>query len=200
MYKGVVDLCGRYSLLVEEDIAELNQIIAELNNRYHGAKEKMKTGEIFPTNAAPILMPDREDIVPELGAWGFPGFRGKGVVINARAETAAEKRMFAKSLRERRCVIPSTGFYEWAKNKDKQKYLFRVPDTPMVYMAGVWNEFEGERRFVILTTEPNVSVADVHNRMPVVLPQGQISAWLTDTDRAMGILREVPPLLQKIVV
>ena len=73
-------MCGRYSLSVDQDIQEINRIIAEVNSLYPETAMKMKTGEIFPTNLVPILMNDRDDITPALQVWGFPSFRDKGVV------------------------------------------------------------------------------------------------------------------------
>lgn len=168
----------------------------EGNGREASGKGSIENGEIYPTNTAPILM--GLSLSPEPAAWGFPGFKGSGAVINARAETAAEKRMFAESLVARRCVIPSTGFYEWKKEgREKRKYLFRIPEKKLLYMAGLYKEFQGERRYVILTTEPNSSIADVHNRMPVVLPEDMLATWVMDGDMAEQILKGVPPLLSR---
>jgi putative SOS response-associated peptidase YedK len=114
--------------------------------------------------------------------WGFDKWNNKGVIINARSETAAEKKMFAKPIAERRCIIPSTGFYEWAKThgKAKIKYQFNVPDSPMLYMAG----FYTADNFVILTRAANDSMADVHDRMPVILYKDELVSWLNDKDFA----------------
>ena len=120
----------------------------------------MKTGEIFPTDLTPVLLPYADVIVPRLMVWGFPSFRNKGVIINARSETVREKKLFASALEKRRCIIPSTGFYEW--NAEKKKFLFNMPDSGMLYMAGIYDRFDGEDRFVILTTEANV----VHGGSP----------------------------------
>ena len=193
-------MCGRYSLFVDEDIEELRAIVQEAEQRSRGAE--MKTGEIFPTNPAPVLVRNGQKSAAEILNWGFPGFSGKGVIINARAETAEEKKMFRTSLMDRRCVIPSTGFYEWKheETKTKQKYKFNLPGEPLLYMAGFWNEFEGERRFVILTTEPNESIADVHNRMPVVLTKDSIDQWISDLGKAMELLHAIPLLLVRDAV
>lgn len=70
-------------------------------------------------------------------SWGFPKWDGKGVIINAKSETASEKNI-KQSLLQRRCVIPSTGFYEWNNaGKSKEKYLFRSETSPVLYMAGI---------------------------------------------------------------
>lgn len=107
-------MCGRYSLAPDES-KEIAQIVAEVQSRFGAAS--IHTGEIFPTNAAPILLAEEQKITPKPMTWGFPSFRGKGVIINARGETALDKPMFRRSLLERRCIVPTTGFYEWDRKK-----------------------------------------------------------------------------------
>lgn len=158
-----------------------------------GAKSMIKT--IGNSTTAPILLNHNHALVPELSVWGFPGFQGKGVIINARSETAADKKTFRDSLLFRRCIIPTTGFYEWTKDKKKEKYLFTLPDSPVLYLAGFYNELKGERRFVILTTESNSSVSDIHNRMPVIITPDIKEKWVNDTDMALNYLHEEMPLL-----
>jgi len=106
--------------------------------------------------------------------------------------------MFKKCLAEKRCVIPTTGFYEW--DSAKKKYLFQLPEAPELYLAGLYNDFAGEQRFTILTTAANASIADVHNRMPLVLPKEDISPWLQNTSAAVRILNREQPMLVKFVV
>ncbi len=151
--------------------------------------------EIYPTNKAPVLVAAREQMVPALLGWGFPGFQGSKTIINARAETAAERPMFRRSLEGRRCVVPSSGFFEW--DREKQKYLFHLPGEDALYMAGIWNEFAGERRFCIVTTAANGSISDIHSRMPVVLPKARVQDWIWDRGAAEAILHTTPPLLSR---
>ena len=124
---------------------------------------------------------------------GFPNFTKKGVIINARSETAEEKRMFKTSFHERRCVIPSTGFYEW---KGKEKYHFTLPNSPTLYMAGIYNEFADENCFIILTTRANQSMKNIHDRMPVILEKNMIHDWINADDTAIHMLHQEPPILQ----
>lgn len=156
-------MCGRYILFSEPELREIREIIEEMQRKNNGT---VKTGEIFPTDKVPILIPIQGTIQPEIFGWGFPSFRGKGVIINARAETVHEKPMFRNCLATCRCVIPSTGFFEWSHGGKRVKYRFNLPKTNALYMAGLYNEFQGERRFVILTTAANSSMAEVHDRMP----------------------------------
>lgn len=188
-------MCGRYALFTEEQTEDIRNIIREVQEKQ--PENNMKSGEIFPTNTAPILKAEGSQLGADLAIWGFPKFDGKGVIINARFETAEQKKMFRESLLTRRCVIPSTGFYEWSQDERKQKYLFRLPDTTALYMAGFYNEFKGERRYVILTADANRSISDVHNRMPVVLDRSSLIDWVFDTEKALNYLHQGLPLLVK---
>lgn len=114
--------------------------------------------------------------------WGYSGYKNQ--IINARSETAAEKPMFRKSLLERRCLIPASGYYEWKRtesgSKSKQKYALYCPSRP-IYMAGLWRQEQGEALpvFVILTREAAPAIANIHDRMPVILPDGTRQDWLS---------------------
>ncbi|MCI9449375.1 MAG: SOS response-associated peptidase [Clostridiales bacterium] len=186
-------MCGRYSLFDDQDNAEIHQIMTEVNQRY--PNQPIRTGEIFPTNTVPILTADGSDLTPELLVWGFPKYTGSGVIINARAETAEEKKTFRQSLFTSRCIVPSTGFYEW--DEQKRKYLFRLPDEQTLYMAGISKEYDGIRKYVILTTAANDSMKDVHHRMPVILPRDKLQMWVTDTNAAIDYLHgDMPQLVR----
>lgn len=186
-------MCGRFTLFADEDIKEINKIIKQVE-----AKNKnIKTGEIYPTNTVPVLLFNNNTIEADTAKWGFNGFKGNNVIINARSETVKEKRMFKSCVESRRCVIPSTGFYEWKKDKNKTKYLFNVPDTKVLYMAGIYNMFENERKFVILTTGANDSMAEIHNRMPLILKSDMIEDWIKDDKAVDFILNYKEPVLKK---
>lgn len=188
-------MCGRYNFTVEES-DEIQDILEKLNAKIH--KETVKSGEIFPTDHAPILISEGNEVSPVLSGWGFPKYDGKGVIINARSETALEKKTFHDSLMNRRCIIPSTGFYEW--DSGKHKFLFRLDGTNALYMAGIYNLFAGELKYTILTTAANKSIADVHNRMPLVIPKEDIDAWLFDFRLTGDILKREPPQLIRQIV
>ncbi len=183
-------MCGRYNFTVEQS-DEILEILEKLNAKFQG--KQARQGEIFPTNLAPIMIEEEKQISPVLSVWGFPKFDQKGVIINARAETAFEKRTFRDSLMNRRCIIPSTGFYEW--DKDKKKFLFRLEDTNALYMAGLYTNYRDEMRYVILTTDANESMKEVHNRMPLVIPKKEIATWIMDDSATYDLLKKVPPQL-----
>ncbi len=188
-------MCGRYNFTVEQS-DEIREILEKLNAKFH--QSAAKTGEIFPTDQAPILMEEDKEISPALSGWGFPKFDGKGVIINARVESAFEKKTFRDSLISRRCIIPSTGFYEW--DSEKNKFLFRMEDTNALYMAGLYNVYQGEFRYVILTTDANTSMKEIHNRMPLVLPKKELKTWILDQSATADLLRSVPPQLVRQAV
>ncbi len=187
-------MCGRY-YVDDETSREIKKIVEELDKKLGNTSTKAKTGEIFPTNDAPILVAKGNKIEPDVLKWGFPNFKNKGVIINARSETAFEKPMFRTSLTSRRCIIPANGFYEWNANKDK---IYFTPQTESImYMAGIYNLYETEARFVILTTSANSSIEDVHDRMPLLLTENQIEEWVFDDMKTSTILKQTPYLLNR---
>lgn len=185
-------MCGRYNIDFEAS-KELKKVLNTLNQKYPG--NHLKQGEVFPTNEAAILIRGEDSIIPELSVWGYPKYTGKGVLINARAETAMEKKTFRESVISRRCVVPTTGFFEW--DQDKKKYLFEEPGQEVLYLAGLYQLYEGVNRFVILTTAANASMEMVHQRMPVLLQENQMEEWLHSMEAVNQILHRVPFGLNK---
>ena len=190
-------MCGRYELFYNDDNYEMNRII-ELAVSNSSAPKACTTGEIYPSNAAPIIASSGKKISPEFFVWGFPGFQKKELIINARSETAAQKPTFKQALIQRRCVVPSTGFYEWSHDSQKKKYKFNLPEQENLYMAGIWNEYDGQKHFVILTTAANRSMEPIHNRMPLILPKELIRSWINDTNMALSLLSQMPPELSVV--
>lgn len=182
-------MCGRY-YINDETAREIEKLVknAEENIR------NIKKGEVYPDAGAMILKAAKRELQLAESRWGYPKFNQKGVIFNARSETALDKKMFSASLKERRAVIPAACFYEW--NSQKQKIKFYT-EEPVLYMAGFWSVFKNEDRFVILTTAANDSMAEVHNRMPVILKAAEIEDWIFDEERYMQILRRVPERLKK---
>jgi putative SOS response-associated peptidase YedK len=109
--------------------------------------------------------------------------------INAKAETVAEKPTFRDAFKERRCIIPADGFYEWKKldPKTKQPYAIVMKDRSVFGFAGLWERWKdnasGEtiRSCAIITTTPNEVCAPIHDRMPVILEPKDYARWLGET-------------------
>ena len=187
-------MCGRY--LIDDETSSQIEI---LMHNAPGGTLGYAIGEIFPTNIAPVIT--HSGILPV--KWGFPHWKNSSVIINAKAETAEEKSMFRKALLEQRCVIPSSGYYEWAAqsgHKSKIKYLLQMPDEGILYMAGMIRAFRDASgseyfAFVILTTEASSTIAHLHNRMPVVLMHNEQNQWLNDSSYMEHVLHRTGPQL-----
>lgn len=188
-------MCGRYQFSTGE-YKEFQQIVRDAQRRSSGQHNELNfpmAGDIAPTDEAPVLVASGSKVVAEFQRWGIPGWRG-GLMINARAETVCEKPMFRRSIAAQRCVVPATGYYEW--DKEKHKYFFQIPGKPL-YLAGIFDNVEGVNCFVVLTTKPNTTVHDIHDRMPLLLSSEQIRPWLTSAQDALQLLTIVPPALVK---
>lgn len=188
-------MCGRYQFSTGE-YKEFQQIVRDAQRRSSGQHNELNfpmAGDIAPTDEAPVLVASGSKVVAEFQRWGIPGWRGD-LMINARAETVCEKPMFRRSIAAQRCVVPATGYYEW--DKEKHKYFFQIPGKPL-YLAGIFDNVEGVNCFVVLTTKPNTTVHDIHDRMPLLLSSEQIRPWLTSAQDALQLLTIVPPALVK---
>lgn len=183
-------MCGRY-YITEETKSELEKLVHDLERKINVTKF---TGDIVPSAKAPILFADENEISSKMGKWGFPGEQSKNLIINARAETARSKSMFSNCLTSGRCVIPAAGFYEW--DKSRNKFTFTGKQSNILYLAGIYRQREQEEQFVILTTQANASMERVHPRMPLVLNQNQMEAWLMQEKQTDPLLMTAPEELQ----
>jgi putative SOS response-associated peptidase YedK len=197
-------MCGRYVILTEEENIEIKEIINEINERFkteNNSKPIYKSGEIFPTDNVPIITGDgTSKKVVNLFKWGFPNFKQtSGVIINARCETLEERPTFKNIFHSKRCLVPASGFYEWKKTEDKkEKYLIRTGNQELFYMAGLYNTFKDKNGnpftgFVIITTEANEKMSEIHNRMPIIFERKDIENWL---DNKIKDLTEIKKLLK----
>lgn len=197
-------MCGRYHIESEEQLGEMMAIIEEISRKYGNTDDLsgMAKGEIFPTNIAPVISADG----PVLMKWGYSMHDSKRTIINARSETAHEKPMFSRSLSAQRVAVPTNGFYEWThpNGKTGDKYLFRLVDEEMLYLAGIYTESytpQGkERRYVILTTDANDSMNPFHDRMPVCLSRAERDLWIGDSKYTQEALRRPQPQLMPMRV
>ena len=129
--------------------------------------------------------------------WGMIPFWAKdksigNKLINAKAETIAEKPSFKKSLKHKRCLVVCDGFYEWKTINKKEKVPYRITlqDHGLFAMAGIWDSWKDEdgrliNSFAIITTTPNKLMENIHTRMPVILEQKAEKLWLGEDDPAL---------------
>lgn len=121
-------------------------------------------------------------------------------MINARAETAAEKPAYRDAFRRRRCIVPVDGFYEWQKLRaGKQPFYIHSRQGRPLALAGLWDRWSGDGRVIesctILTTSPNELIRPLHDRMPVILSADQVRQWLdprTSADALQALMRPCP--------
>lgn len=179
-------MCGRYQFTMDGLPAGLRRALAPLEPAW-------RAGDVFPTAMAPVLVAKDGKVAASVLRWGFPG--KERVLINARAETASGRPAFRDCVRRRRCAVLTTGFYEW--DASKHRYLFRMPGSEAMCLAGLYDRYGGEDCFVILTTAPNASVAAVHDRMPLALTKEQVRPWLLDDAAALELLAARPPQLER---
>ena len=146
---------------------------------------------VAPTQDVPIVRfnPETRERSLDVVRWGLiPNWAKDASVgyklINARTEGIDRKPSFRSAFKSRRCLIPADGFYEWQKTpQGKQPYMVRLKGGGLFAMAGLWENWknpEGQwvRTCTIITGEPNEVAAPIHNRMPVILDQGDYGKWL----------------------
>jgi putative SOS response-associated peptidase YedK len=172
-------MCNRFRSIHEwSEIPRRLQVRTRLNFAFNP--------NVAPTELVPVFLATREgDPEPVIARFGInlTGKDGKlrPPLLNARTD-GMKRGQFRTHLKERRCVIPAQGFYEWREEGGKQPYYFSRADGAPLMLAGIWqeSEYKGDRRiaFAILTDEPNELVADYHDRMPLALADDKIVSWL----------------------
>ncbi|OPL11813.1 MAG: hypothetical protein AVO34_08100 [Firmicutes bacterium ML8_F2] len=195
-------MCGRFALVTEKYIIEMLYDMElradfDLQPRYNIAPSQEVPGlRLAPGGSGKELVELKWGLVP---FWADDESIGNRM-INARAETAAEKPAFRDAFKKRRLLIPATGFYEWKKEGSSKRpyYIFRRDNRPFS-LAGLWERWEkGSKQletFTILTTEPNELVAALHNRMPVIISPDEYERWLdpsTLTEDLVSMLTPYP--------
>ena len=174
-------MCGRYTLRTPVDT------LAERFEIDDTPSSTAASYNVAPTQGvATVLVEDGKSKL-EMLHWGLipswaddPSIGNK--MINARAETVAEKPSFRKAFRNHRCLVLTDGFYEWQKTGNgKQPYYIRMEDGSPFAFAGLWESWQNGREIrsaTIITTEANDVVAPIHNRMPVILHPEDYDLWL----------------------
>lgn len=192
-------MCGRFTITdpVEDIIDRYTAIVAdgfEYRANYNAAPMQF-IPTIIGSDSGNRLGSLRWGLVP---SWADNDKIGNKM-INARAETLAEKPAFKRLLGSKRCIIPTSGFYEWKKvGSGKQPMRIIMKDGSLFSLAGLydtWIDPEGNKlnTCTIITTEPNSLMADIHNRMPVILRPQDETEWLDKDANKDTVLRLLRP-------
>jgi putative SOS response-associated peptidase YedK len=193
-------VCGRFTLSTPPtEIADHFGLdaVPDLEARFNVAPgQRIATVSDSRDGGRRVLSPRRWGLVP---SWAKDAKIGNRL-INARAETAAEKPSFRTALRRRRCLVPADGFYEWAGRKSpKQPYFIGLEGRALFAFAGLWERWadpEGEplESCTLLTTAAAESLRALHHRMPVIVDPSDYARWL---DPAVVEPERVLPIIER---
>jgi putative SOS response-associated peptidase YedK len=191
-------MCGRFTLTTSK------QQLAEAFAEFTPPRSISPRYNIAPSQPVAVVPNTGQNQIDSF-SWGLVPSWAKDIkignrLINARAETLAEKPSFRAAYRRRRCLVLADGFFEWRKQSDKTKvpmYIQMASQAPFAF-AGLWEEWHseyGDQLFscTIITTEPNELLASIHNRMPVILPPQTYDQWLDPAEQPASRLQ---PLLR----
>lgn len=188
-------MCGRFSLTL--DILELQEAFPwvdfgfDFKSRYN----------IAPSQYSPVV-PNNTEKKAQLFRWGLipPWAKDPKIsykMINARAETLAEKPSYRKAYQQQRCLVLADGFYEWKKEgKSKAPFFIRMKSGLPFAFAGIWEKWQAPNQeivfsFSVITTKPNSMLASIHQRMPVILPSSAYDLWLDSKIQSSDSLNKV---------
>lgn len=171
-------MCGRFMLDID---------IENVLQQYRILKIEMADyikGDIYPSENTPIIVHDKDRTLKS-AKWGFPLIEKNKLVINARSESIANKSMFKDAFNSSRCIIPASLFYEWKAEGDKKKVKHEVylKGKNSLSLGGICKftlnaQGEKELSFVIITTESNKHMKNLHPRMPLIIENNSINHWL----------------------
>lgn len=192
-------MCGRFTFTQsEETITELFQLaeVPPLSPRYN----------LAPTQLAPAVIKTSQAQNRQFKwlRWGLVPSWSKDTkigtkLINAKAETVAEKPAFRSAFKKRRCLVLADGFYEWQQqNGKKQPFYYRLQNGNPFAFAGLWEHWESEEgegieSCTIITTDANELIRPIHDRIPVILAPNDYDKWLDPEVKEPELLQ---PLLQ----
>ena len=193
-------MCGRFTLTWREKeklAAELGVNPEEINDA-----EYRPRWNIAPTDSHWLVRMRYEERTIMPAKWGLVNVWAKDAKraakqINARAETLHSSNAFREAFEKRRCIVPADGFYEWeGAGANRRPIWFHREDGGLVYLAGLYESWQPQpeqwqRTFTIVTTEPNRLLAPIHNRMPVVLPEEVVDAWLDPQEQDFEKLKQL---------
>ncbi len=190
-------MCGRYTITynIDQLLDSLDLILSgfDFEPRYNIAPSQRVT--IVSSDAPKHLQLYKWGLVP---SWAKDPKIGHKM-INARGETVAEKPSFRSAFKQRRCLIPANGFYEWQKTSTgKQPMHIHLKGGEIMTFADLWEIWKDAeerelRTFTIITTTPNTLMAPIHDRMPVIVPKDLRADWLNAALPAKDVQEFIQP-------
>ncbi len=190
-------MCGRYTLTYEE-VTELEEFLysAETDHllKNHG-ETSFANYNVAPSHHMPVACSDGDGrrMLTSMH-WGFMGWKPKPgtkpfLPINTRDDSVTEKPMWKRAFTSNRCIVPASGFYEWAGKKGNKTphYIYPIRDKFLGF-AGIYSDMtpddaEVQMSFSIITTSPNSVMKNIHDRMPVILHPSEFDDWLNPNNR-----------------
>ena len=181
-------MCGRYFL---DESPELRPFVEEMNRsplvaKFQNATVITTQGEVRPTNIVPVIASNRSGkrtVFPM--RWGFAA---QTLLINARAETAADKPLFREAWASHRCIVPASYYFEWEHFTDNSgrkrtgpKYLLQPRNSPITFLCGLYRIEASLPVFVILTRQPSADISFIHDRMPLMVGEELVADWVRPT-------------------
>lgn len=197
-------MCGRYALIQTNELAERFDID---DDEFQELADSLKPRyNVAPEQIMPVITKGEETNHLELMQWGFmppwahePRDVFKYNTFNARSEGIFDKALWRRAVRDRRCLVPASGFYEWQQTAlGKQPYYVHAKESDLVALAGVYRYWEVEPgtklgTYSILTTEADRALAPIHNRMPVILDKAAEGLWLDPQATPESLQRLLTP-------
>ena len=192
-------MCGRFTSKAKPEDVEQEFKVGKINPKLFTPRYN-----VAPTQMIPVVLEQNGERIIEALRWGLIPSWAKdesigSKMINARAETLAEKPSFRNAFKNKRCIIPASGFYEWQKASKgaKQPFYFYLREKEVFGFAGLFEEWldkeTGEQieTFTIITTEANKVLEPVHERMPVILKPKDYAQWLDEKESDTGKLQKL---------
>jgi putative SOS response-associated peptidase YedK len=194
-------MCGRFARY------SLSRELERYFNAHPASFEILPDYNVAPTQEIPVIIQQEGERHIKKRYWGLVPFWAKDIsigsrMINARAETVTSKPAFRAALKQRRCLIPANGFYEWkGKAGNKQPYYFQLPSGGPFAFAGLYELWEGKEAppaagppytsCTIITTGAGDSVKDVHTRMPLILKPEYYARWLNPENKQPARIEQI---------
>jgi putative SOS response-associated peptidase YedK len=177
----------------------------------NAAPDPVRSANVAPTDRVRVLLRDEGRLVLRRHVWGLippwsPDSRGAARMINARVETVATKPAYRRSVRSARCLVPADGWYEWQQTDEgRVPHFVQRADGQPIWFAGIWTRWrppagaEPTDSVAVITGPSPNALAWLHDRAPVVVPEGFASRWLGSGDSPLSMNAEVQPLLDALM-